>query len=251
MCSGIKIIAEDGTVVVGRTLDAKDIKFRTFANDDVKGTFTFDDSMCLDGMNAFGLAVFALYFPGYTYNKLSPVKTNVRHTDVVTFFLEKARTVQDVLNILPHTNIVQAETNIPSFHWFIADSSGISLVLEPSDGALKWYRNGSDDISACTNSPSFENHLVELRKSQNFPGDFSSVSRFVRLTYFATHIVRPPDGKEAVNSMFRILNNFDIPPGISDDGHTLYTSVYNLNQKTLSHRNETQSLILSVRPIKK
>jgi choloylglycine hydrolase len=194
-------------------------------------------------MNVHGLVALALYFPGYTYNVPSQLKINVKHTHVISFFLEKTRNVQDVFDVLSEVNIIDSDDSFPSVQWFFADSSGATLVLEPGHERLNWHRN----INVCTNSPS--SALSVEPKAQDLPGDFSSASRLARLRFFATHVTRIPDKKKAANTMFRILNNFDIPPGVSDES-TLYTSVYNLTDNIMSHRTDVQAMIRGIQPSK-
>lgn len=45
------------------------------------------------------------------------------------------------------------------------------------------------------------------------PGDFSAPSRFVRAVFFSQSAPVAKNGGEAVNTVFHIMNNFDIPPG--------------------------------------
>jgi choloylglycine hydrolase len=49
------------------------------------------------------------------------------------------------------------------------------------------------------------------------PGDFSPPSRFVRATAFTSTAIKAADAKAGIFSGFHILNNFDIPYGVSLD----------------------------------
>jgi choloylglycine hydrolase len=141
----------------------------------------------------------------------------------------------------------------------VTDLSGRSIVLEPENGKLNVYDN---HVGVFTNSPSFPEHLEEAEKelkkvsqysdpssisqgtgAMGLPGDFSSVSRFVRLTFFADTMVRPKDAVEGINTMVHILNNFDIPKGSVatmdpktkqiNYETTIYTVYYNLSTRSI------------------
>ena len=263
MCSGIRFISKDGTVVVGRTMEFGQniLKFKKFKTNAIKGTSTPDNKI-LDGMNLSGLVVFVFYFPKCaTYAPVTMTKINVKPTDLAMMILERCKTVDDVEFLAPSVNMIDELfppfEGTPGMHWFVTDVTGASLVLEPSNGKLNVYRN---DIGVFTNSPSFPEHLDEAEKvlakvsqysnpnaesqgtgAVGLPGDFSSKSRFARLAFFADAVVQPKDGNEALNSLIHVLNNFDIPKGavVSRDPKTrkdnyettIYTAYYNITKR--------------------
>ncbi|AGE50738.1 amindase [Paramecium bursaria Chlorella virus CVB-1] len=263
MCSGIRFISKDGTVVVGRTMEFGQniLKFKKFKTTAIKGTSTPDNKI-LDGMNLSGLVVFVFYFPKCaTYAPVTMTKINVKPTDLAMMILERCETCDDVEFLAPTVNMIDEIyppfEKTPGMHWFVTDATGTSLVLEPANGRLNVYRN---DIGVFTNSPSFPEHLDEAEKvlanvsqysnpnadSQGsgaigLPGDFTSKSRFARLAFFADTVVKPNNGEEAINSLIHVLNNFDIPKGavVSRDPKTrkdnyettIYTAYYNISKR--------------------
>jgi choloylglycine hydrolase len=148
-------------------------------------------------------------------------------------------------------------------HWLITDANGNSVVLEPTgEGEITAYEN---TLGIFTNSPSFPEHVKEANQilpklsnlsnpdaisqgtgADGLPGDFSSVSRFIRLAFFAENIVRPKNSADAINSLIHVLNNFDIPVGAvaSVDPKTgkhvyettIYTSYYNITNRSLLYK---------------
>jgi choloylglycine hydrolase len=263
MCSGIRIIAKDGTIVCGRTLEFGPIlKFKKYATSAIKGTSTIDGKI-IDGINRAGLQIMAFYFPKCATYAPSPdfKKTNVKPTDLAMMLLERCKTCDEVEIIAPKINVIHEKyppfPTTPEMHWLVTDASGKSIVLEPEDGGLSVYQN---HLGIFTNSPSFPEHLEEaatvLEKISQFsnpnadsqgtgavslPGDFSSKSRFDRLAFFADTIVQPQNGTEAINSLIHILNNFDILKGVvaSVDPQTkkityettIYTVYYNITTR--------------------
>lgn len=263
MCSGIRIITKDGKVLVGRTLEfgSNILKFKKFITNRIKGVSTSDNKL-LDGINKSGLHVMCFYFPkcaSYTEPKIGLI--NVKPTDLAMMILEQCKTCEDVEFLIPRVNIINEKyppfPDTPPMHWMITDLTGSSIVLEPENGKLNVYQN---DIGIFTNSPSFPEHLKQANEALKsvsqysdpnadsqgtgavgLPGDFSSVSRFVRLAFFQDTMVQPKCAEEGFNTMIHVLNNFDIPIGAvasKENGKvnyetTLYTAYYNLQDKQI------------------
>jgi penicillin V acylase-like amidase (Ntn superfamily) len=269
MCSGIRIISENGTIVIGRTMEFGQniLKFRKFSKGNIKGIST-PDGKILDGINQAGLVVFVFYFPKFAkYGGPRMDKLNVKPTDFAMMVLEKAQTIDDVIDMLPKIQIVHENyppfVGTPPMHWMITDASGKSVVLEPTgEGEITAYEN---TLGIFTNSPSFPEHVKEANEilpklsnlsnpdaisqgtgADGLPGDFSSVSRFIRLAFFAENIVKPKNSADAINSLIHVLNNFDIPVGAvaSVDPKTgkhvyettIYTSYYNITNRSLLYK---------------
>lgn len=261
MCSGIRIITKDDQVIVARTLEFGQniLKFQKFQNDKIKGVSTPDGKL-LDGLNRRGLHVMCFYFPKCaSYSKPKHGVVNVKPTDLAMMILEKCASTNDVEYLIPRVNVIEEKyppfTETPPMHWMVTDSKGNSIVLEPENGKLNVYKN---DLGVFTNSPSFPEHIEQadraLKKVSQYsdpkaesqgtgaiglPGDFSSVSRFIRLAFFADVIPQPKNSTEGFNTAIHVLNNFDIPLGAVATKErntvnyetTLYTIYYNLMTK--------------------
>ncbi len=133
-------------------------------------------------------------------------------------------------------------------------------MLEHIDGQLVVHAN---PLGVITNSPSFDWHLTNLRNYINLsvtnvppveltgealrsfgqgtgmlglPGDFSPPSRFVCAVAFSQSAVPSETAGDGVLQAFHILNQFDIPRGVSrgvEDGkelidYTLWTGACDL-----------------------
>jgi choloylglycine hydrolase len=134
----------------------------------------------------------------------------------------------------------------------VYDKTGASIAIEPVDGKLIISDN---PLGVMTNSPPFDWHMTNLRNyislnprnapplringesfsqlgqgsgMMGLPGDFTPPSRFVRAAIFSKTAIPSKTAQSGVEQVFHILNNFDIPVGVSRefiDGvvHTDYT----------------------------
>lgn len=190
-----------------------------------------------DGFNEKGLACAALNFPDYaSYNKdLINGKINIGPYDLILWILSNCEKVSEVKNALKNINIVNIpfskSTPIPLIHWLVYDKDDNCIVIEKTKGKLKVYDN---KIGVLTNSPTFDWQITNLRQYINltstqpeevmwhnqqltplsngigltgFPGDFSSVSRFIRAAYLKIHVDVGDDELSGVTTLFKVLDN--------------------------------------------
>ena len=290
-CTGIRLTAGDGGVVVGRTMEfgfdvqsdavvvpagtkltsslpdkSKGIQYTTKYG--IVGANFLGKHMIVDGMNEKGLYTGALYLPGYaSYPEGTPdtASKSMAPEDYVAWLLGNFSTVAEVKANYDKVILVQnpikdiGGTSFPG-HFLVIDSSGISVVIEPTDNTLKLFDN---PLGVLTNSPSFDWHMTNLSNFVNLsatnvpqidltgktitqfgqgsgmhglPGDYSPPSRFVRAVAFSQAAVQLPTAKETVPQVFHIMNAFDIPFGIIQEkkedtihyDYTVWTSVADL-----------------------
>lgn len=211
-----------------------------------------------DGFNEKGLGCAGLNFPGYSYleEKEVPGKNNLAPYDLIVWILSNFETVDEVSKELENVELVAVpideKTPLPTLHWIVADKHGKSIVIEKTKEGLKVYEN---PIGVLTNSPTFDWHLTNLNEyikinpnqpqdtkwvdkelkplgvglgTKGFPGGFSGVDRFVRISYLKSKLPETEDLMTGISQFFHILNNVAMPKGavISDglDDITLYTS---------------------------
>lgn len=209
------------------------------------GVYCFDDPVLMDGMNEAGLVASAFYFPGYaSYAKVTKANQSkaISPVEFPHWVLTQFATLNEVKEALK--TVVIAPTIFktwgntpPPMHYIVYDKSGKSIVIEPLEGALTVYEN---ELGVITNSPTFDWHMTNLNNYINLspynaeshklrsfafqtfgqgsglgglPGDFSPPSRFVRAAFFSALAIPPKNAKEAVDQIFHILNQFDIPIG--------------------------------------
>jgi hypothetical protein len=91
-----------------------------------------------DGMNEHGLAVGMMAVPSAQPDH-NPQRVTIDSLLVMRLFLDKARSVDEAINLLQQYNIDFEEG--PPLHYLVADRSGNSAVLEFIDGETKVLRN--------------------------------------------------------------------------------------------------------------
>ncbi|MBR8536405.1 choloylglycine hydrolase family protein [Carboxylicivirga sediminis] len=194
-CTGLRLIAADDGVVIGRTLefgvdpqseilvipagkqitsslpDAK--KGITYtAKYGIVGANGFGFDIHADGVNEAGLYVGAFYFPGYaSYNQPDPEKYNVSMAaeDYGTWLLANFASIEEVKanfdRVFLVENPLEAIGNI-SFpaHYVVHDKTGACVVIEPLNKRLVIYDN---PLGVFTNSPTFDWHLTNLNNYIN------------------------------------------------------------------------------------
>ncbi|MGC1177972.1 MAG: linear amide C-N hydrolase [Methyloceanibacter sp.] len=194
-CTGIRLTAEDGTVVHARTLEfAVDIHSdvivvprgyaRTGTAPDGKeglkwkakyanvGANGLALPIIVDGLNEAGLAVGLFYFP--TSAEYMPYTTadadrSIAPWELGSWLLDNFASVDEVKanigNIVVPGVVLEAWGFAPPVHAVVHDASGKSIVIEYVDGKLNVYDN---PLGALTNSPPFDWHMTNLRNYVNF-----------------------------------------------------------------------------------
>ena len=269
MCSGIRLIADDSSVLIGRTMEfGSNIEFQPVKTPEFIGMVA--DGYAVDGLNKYGLVVMAFYFPGYaTYSPSTHSnKINLAAHEVTNYLLQNAMNCTDVVSLAEQIVVTSEKNEMYKMtfplHWFVCDASGRTLVLECLlHGHLKAYEN---KLGIMANSPTFPEHLTSLQYYPSFtpydqpdkpysrgtgllglPGDFTSNSRFVRLNMFQQFVLKPKDGNEGVKTVFHILNNFDIPLGVvrsnQDLESTKYTIVYDIKKQKAYYKTYEDSQV--------
>jgi choloylglycine hydrolase len=193
-CTGIKLVAKDGALIHGRTLEfgipldlslvaiprgysfvgqtttgkglAYQAKYATL------GAMTFDDLSVLDGINEKGLAVGTFYFPGFAgYTELTAENQSkaLSAADFPNWLITQFATIEEIKAAITQVVIVPTplpswQNSVPPFHYIVYDSSGKSLVIEPINGQLVLHDN---PLGVLTNSPAFDWHMTNLRNYIN------------------------------------------------------------------------------------
>ena len=194
-CTGIRLIAADGTVVHARTLefgidlqsdvitvprgyartgstpDGKEgLKWRTkYASLGANGAglpFIFD------GLNERGLAVGSFYFPttaGFMPYSAADAGKTIAPWEVGSWILENFATIEEVKANIGKITVAEVVFKgwgfVPPVHYVVNDVSGKSIVIEYVGGKLNVYEN---PLGVMTNSPAFDWHMTNLRNYLNF-----------------------------------------------------------------------------------
>ncbi len=205
-----------------------------------------DQDFAVDGMNEQGLSFEYLYLPGETqYQTIPAGKENqaVPYYHFGDWVLSNFKTVDEVRQAL--SSVYFFEKTLPvagniifPLHAAIYDASGKGIIVEFVNGNMNVF----DSIGILTNSPTYDWQVVALRNYLNLspydpkpivingityaatgqgtgmlglPGDISPPSRFTKMA-FMSHVSYPvPDAVSGLNLAQHLLNNVDIPIGLS------------------------------------
>lgn len=209
----------------------------------------------VDGVNEAGFAAATLYLTESKYaDKTVDGKANIAPHEVIPYLLGNMHSVSELRDKLADINIVAAPNKfmggiVVPLHWVVADASGDCAVLESDADGLQLY---DDPVGVMTNSPEFPWHVKNLQNfaqlqpalaaGTNFggvtangfgggtgavglPGDYTSVSRFVRMAFLREHAEKVSGQAAAINTISHLLGSLDIPHGIKvmADGKDDYT----------------------------
>ena len=222
-----------------------------------------DYPLYYDAINEKGLGIAGLNFVGNAYyNDCADGKDNIAQFELIPWILCQCETVKEVRELLKNINITNEPFSekfpLAQLHWIVADKNEAITVESMKDG-LKVYDN---PVGVLTNNPPFDKQMFELNKYMNLssklpqnnfshklnmeyysrgmgaiglPGDLSSQSRFVRVSFVKMNSVSGDDEKSSVSQFFHILNSVDQQRGCCDVGDgkyeiTIYTSCCNASK---------------------
>ena len=197
-CTAVDIVAQDGTVIAGRTMEwAFDMKWTLVSLP--KGTSQtltataalnlppvqiqskyavvgvkpgiIPGNTLLEGQNEAGLGMSGNFLPGFTeYQTVTPQDKNyVSILGFGSWALGQFGSVDELRKALPTMkiwadNTLQSGPTPPTLHFVFTDRTGASLVLEFVKGQQRIY----DGVArVLTNSPTYDWHLTNLRNYLN------------------------------------------------------------------------------------
>ena len=194
-CTSIALVAEDGTVVYGRTMEwgAFDLNSRVAviyrgyqfqghtpdgkpglvwkARYGVVGLDALEKDYITDGINEKGLVVGVLYLPGFAeFQPYDPAQADISMSsaEFANYVLTEFATVDEVIQGLKKIRVVpvpEPALGIPApLHLTVMDKSGKAIVVQYLKGELKIFDN---PLRVLTNSPSFDWHMTNLRNYIN------------------------------------------------------------------------------------
>jgi len=275
-CTEIRKIAEDSSVVVARSCEyGMDFKstvirepagfFHVAGNIPLCHKFSgipplnwtnlysvlmvdsFGKGKAIDGMNAAGLSVGALMFPGFAVYETVPMEKcgfAVSHMELQTWLLSKFATVQEVRDALDGDGtwpLVGKWFPFMGLHWSVTDKTGDGIIIEYTEAGRKVYNN---TIGVLTNSPGYDWQMLNFRNYlglSNYnhdplvlggdefaefgqgsgllgmPGDLTPPSRLIRAGILINFAGAVNNSVEAINLAYHVMNSVDIPIGIQKE----------------------------------
>ncbi len=186
-----------------------------------------------DAANESGLSMAGLLFSEYAeYKPHRADKENVASYELIPYVLTQCKTVMEAEKLLSSINITNDavdKTLPPSpLHWMVSDKEK-SIVVEQTRQGLSIHQNPAGVL---TNAPTFDVQMLNLRNflsvspsepknlfsdklnltpigrgtgAIGLPGDYSSMSRFVRACFTKLNAVFGETEEEIVTQFFHIL----------------------------------------------
>ncbi len=213
-CTDFKITADDGTVMIARSMEfALDLKsnirsstrdraFTTTAPDGQaamswrsKFGYIFADALNMDtvtdGMNEKGLSFEYLYLPGETQYQTvaaSDDKNSLPYINFGDWVLGNFQTVDEVRKALSNVHVTNAQIpGMPNvtfpLHAAIYDASGKGIIVEFIKGKMEISDNS---VGILTNSPTYEWQNTNLRNYLNLSPYAPNPITVDGITYAAT-----------------------------------------------------------------
>lgn len=225
-------------------------------------TVVEDYPLYYEATNEKGLSMAALNFPNNAfYRRADHRKDNVTPFEFIPWILGQCSTIYEAKELLNNINLVNVNFSsklpLSPLHWMISDKEK-SIAVESTKDAFTVYDN---PFNVLTNSPPFHYHRTNLSNymmlssgpahlsfdsslplenysfgmgALGLPGDFSSVSRFVRAFFVKENSTCEKEEKDRVNQFFHIMNSVAMPKGCvkAEKGfeYTRYTSCCNADK---------------------
>lgn len=203
-----------------------------------------------DATNEMGLSMASLNFPDYAkYSRPKEGKDNIATFELIQWIVGQCKDVAEARKLLDNINITDDlfDDTLPlaTLHWIIADRNS-AITVEAMEDGLKIYDNS---IGILTNSLPFEMQIFNLNNYMSvtsgipvnlfsdkvdlktysrgmggigLPGDFSSMSRFIRATFIKLNSVCSKVGTQGLSQFFHILNAVSHPRGCVCMGNNKY-----------------------------
>lgn len=195
-CTYIRLKAEDGSYVVGRTMEwgtfdlesalaivPRDTALKSMTMPDGKdgaswtakygfsGITILGEPRFADAINEKGLTGHLLYLPGFAeYMPYEPdlASKSISPTDFLAYFISQFASIAEVEGALKDVRvvpIVEPALGFPApVHYVLADPSGAEIVIEYVGGKLTTY---TKTVGVMTNSPPYDWHLNNVRNYLN------------------------------------------------------------------------------------
>lgn len=190
-CTGIRLIAKNGQVVFGRTMEwgafdldsrvsliPRGFEFKGITPDGENGKTwkakygavgldMLGQPWLADGMNEKGLVIGMFYHPGFgqcpPYVK-GEADNTITAKQVTNYIITQYSTLDEVREGMKIVRVVpvleQAIGVIIEAHWMVTNAKGKSIVIEYENGELKIYDN---PLGVITNAPYFPWHETNIR----------------------------------------------------------------------------------------
>lgn len=209
-----------------------------------------------EGINEKGLMGGQLYYRNFAHFSSETVTGTIplQAGFVVTYLLTQCASVAEVVDAF-QTKITVVDLpmlgTVPTVHWAFSDRTGEVVIIEPDETGMSIYRNS---MGVMTNSPSYSWHRLNLLNyfdirsldydvldingdkleqcfsgngAHGLPGDCSSPSRFVRLSFLKKYGIKGENEEDGIINLLHLFHNVAFPLGLVEITQDKGTSDYN------------------------
>jgi len=187
---------------------------------------TANQSASTDGINEKGLVANMLYLTETKYAPRDIKKQGIASSLYIQFLLDNFATVNEAVQYLKNDKVqivpvpIPNSEHLPAMHISISDASGDSAIIEFLNNQVVIHH--SKTYQVMTNSPTFDKQLAlnaywnEVGGHKFLPGTRQSADRFVRASFYNTHLPEPKNYREAIASVMSVVRNVSSPFGEPD-----------------------------------
>ncbi|WP_268912455.1 linear amide C-N hydrolase [Lentilactobacillus sp. SPB1-3] len=167
------------------------------------------DLLVADGVNTQGLSCAELMFPLKASYHQAPVdnQLNLTPQDFLSWVLAEHQSISEVLTNLPDIAIIGQKwlsgNEIYSFHWLLADKTGRTVIIEPLDHQLVVT---TDNIGVLTNSPTYPEHIKNLKNQLDVSTNDSTEWQAVARKYVVNNHVPQPTNTPTTRFVYAAIN---------------------------------------------
>jgi choloylglycine hydrolase len=180
-----------------------------------------------EAVNEAGLSARVLYLEATEWEAPDerPVLANLMWTQ---YAADNFATVEEALDGLSKVRIESVPIHGAHLggHLLLEDAGGDSALIEMLGGRPTVHHGARYDVVA--NDPPYDQQVASLPRYRpwggelGIPGDIVSEERFVRATYYLSHLPEPADELEAVAGVFGVVRNCQVPYGAPDNRFDTY-----------------------------
>ena len=240
-CSRVVYHGDSALCIVGRSLDWKTpiptnlyvyprgiSKVGNTTPDAVRWTSRYGaiyavsyDGGVTEGMNEKGLVVNGLFCKGTIYvNDQTTNRPPMSLAVFVAWLLDMNSTTAEVCEVLRrHDFNISGATfdggTVSALHWGVTDAGGNTAVIEFDHGNINIYEG--DSLNILTNDPTFpqmnaiNDYWKKVGGANMLPGTVKSPDRFVRASYFDSHVAKTADADLGTSICRSIVANVSVP----------------------------------------
>ena len=176
-----------------------------------------------NGMNEQGLAAHVLGLADTDFGQRDDSKPGLLIVFWVQFYLDNFQTVDEAIRYTEQqpfqiVEFIHPKTGKPQFHIALEDATGDSAIFEYVNGQLHIYHGAQYPV--LTNEPFFDQQLLNLQQYAGFggdkplPGTTWPKDRFVRASYYLSHLPESHSTRESIFNLFGLLRNAAQPFGL-------------------------------------